>query len=61
MTNTSGVRALYLVSMDYGVQTLMGFSKNQLVVHLRQMLQHLSSKHEVSVRFYFKHGAVSRL
>lgn len=38
----------------------MGFSKNQLVVHLRQMSQHLSSKHEVSMRFYFVLSMVQR-
>lgn len=38
--------ALYLVSIDYGVQTAMGFSKNQLMIHLCQMLQHLWSKYK---------------
>lgn len=51
--STSEVRAPYLVSVDHGMQTVMGFSKNQLVVHLRQMLQHLPSKREVSVLFHF--------
>lgn len=52
MTKTSEVRALYLISLEYGVQTVTGFSKNQLVVHLCQVLQHLSSKYEVSMRFH---------
>lgn len=33
-TNQSEVRTLYLVTVDYGVETLTGLSKNQLVVHL---------------------------
>lgn len=61
MWQTHQVRALYLVRIDYGAQTVVGFSKNQLVVHLCQMLQHLSNKCEVTVIVVvFKRCTVSR-
>lgn len=47
------MRALYLVSLDDGVQTVVDFSENHWVVHLCQMLQHLSNKDEALKRFRF--------
>jgi len=52
-TNEGEVTALYLIAEDYGLQTVSGFSKNQLVVHLCQMLQHLLSRYKVFMRLHF--------
>lgn len=60
ITNTSEVWALYLVSIDYGVQTAMGFSKHQLMIRLCQMLQHLSSKYKTLPRSHFLLSIVHR-